>query len=205
MIPGGSGGFTRPPADKNITKGSGIAGPMAVGAMGGALNYSAPRTGYTSTGQLGYTGGGGGGSYGGGGGGPIDPNAYMQDDTYQSQLAALHKALSDYQAQMNQNIGQYSTEYGVNTRDLGQLRDRSQTNNFEDYASRGLYFSGLMGKSNSDLLGDFARRQSQLDTAKSNYLSNLTRDFGNFKEEQVLSEQKAKQDALARASMGLGV
>jgi len=166
-------------------------------------------------------GGGGGSSSGGGGGGtgfssggqlgasiapPMDSATFLAGDpTYQSQLAALSKALNDYRAQMQDSQNQYNVSYAGNTRDLGQQRGIGQVDLGNDYASRGLYESGLQAKAMGDLLDMFARRQSDLDTSKANFMSNTARDYGNFQSENNLSEQKAKQDALARAAAQLGV
>jgi len=167
-------------------------------------------------------GGGGGGSISGGGGGgtgfssggqlgtgmaPVpDIGTFLSGDpTYQSQLAALNKALADYRAQMQDSENQYNVSYTGNTRDLGTQRGLGQTDLGNDYASRGLYESGLQAKAMGDLLDMFARRQSDLDTNKANFLSNTNRDYGNFQSENNLSGEKAKQDALNRRAAQLGV
>jgi hypothetical protein len=161
------------------------------------------------------SGGGGGGNSPTGGGGSvgfnalgtaapiINPNAYLTDPTYEAQQAALQKALADYTAQMGDTQTRYSTNYAAQTHDLGVMKDQGVDANNNDYASRGLYESGLQAQASGDLLTQFARRQADMDRAKSDYFAGLQRDFGNFKTDQQLQMDKAKQDAIARQAAGI--
>jgi hypothetical protein len=174
---------------------------------------SAPRTRTTSNsggggGGDGFTSTGGGGGGGGGGFSPAafvapDPNAWKTDSTYMSQVAALVKALSDYQAQKSDTETRYNADYTNRTNDLGIERGFSLDANNNDYASRGLYNSGLQAQATGNLMDSFSRRQADMATAKSNYLAGLQRDFTNFQSEQDLTRQKAQQDAIARAAAGV--
>jgi hypothetical protein len=160
------------------------------------------------------SGGGGGSSFTGGGGGsgfgsvasiaaPVDPNAWKTDSTYMSQTAALVKALSDYKAQMGDSTNRYNTDFIARNNDLGIEKVQSLDANNNDYASRGMYNSGLQAKSTFDLTDAFSRRGSDMETAKANYLAGLQRDLTNFQSEQDLTKQKAQQDAIARAAAGI--
>lgn len=173
---------------------------------------------HTSSGGSGYSGGGSGyGGDGGGGGGlssnslgtlaapaPVAPSidAYLGgDDTYQSQMAAYKKALSNYKTQMTERQDEYNQDYARRTTDLGITEDRNRSDQQDDYAGRGLYFSGLYGKALGDLTTDFDRRQGDMDLAKQQWLNGVNRDYTNFQEENDLNEQKAKQDALQRRAL----
>jgi hypothetical protein len=68
-----------------------------------------------------------------------------------------------------------------------------------------MYFSGLYGKDMTNLVGDYARRQSDMDTAKSNYMANLATDMANYQDQQQLTSTKAKQDAIARRGAQYGI
>jgi len=68
-----------------------------------------------------------------------------------------------------------------------------------------MFISGLYGRANSDLLGDFARRRSDMDTARANYLAGLQTDLANFQDQQQLDQTKAKQDAINRRAMQYGI
>jgi hypothetical protein len=164
-------------------------------------------------------GGGGGGSYGGGGGSYLSSNGaggvgltsaapppgindfLTGDDTYQGQLAALTKALANYQSQMGERTGEYNTDFARRISDLNLTEQRNTTDQADDYAGRGLYISGLYGKARGDLERDFDNREGDMNLAKSQFLSGLNRDFTNFQEENNLSKQRARQDALNRRSL----
>jgi hypothetical protein len=128
-----------------------------------------------------------------------------QDSTYQSQEAALKKALTDYIAQQGVAQNQYNTDYASRVNDLGIQKTRGLEDQGNDFASRGMYFSGLYGRDLSNLVGDYARRQSDMDTAKSNYVANLATDLGNYQDQQQLTETNAKQNAIARRAANYGI
>lgn len=176
---------------------------------------SSPAPTYTSsTGTYSSGGGGGGGgnysSYAAPSTPPPPPpmsiNDWLnQDSTYQSQESALKKALTDYIAQQGVAKNQYNVDYTGRTHDLALQKTRSLDDQANDFASRGMYFSGVYGKDMSNLVGDFARRQSDMDTAKANYFANLANDLGNFQDQQQLTETKAKQDAINRRAAQYGL
>jgi hypothetical protein len=179
-----------------------------------ARSVATSRTGtVSSTGGGTYggypTGGGGTGSYGAASlpaAPPMNINDWLNtDSTYQSQLSALKKALADYRAQQGQAQNQYNVDYTGRTRDLGQQKTRGLEDQGNDFASRGLYFSGVYGQDMNRLVSDYARRQSDMSTARSNYLANLNMDLSNFNDQQQLSTTKAKQDAVNRRAAQYGL
>jgi hypothetical protein len=123
------------------------------------------------------------------------------DDTFQSQMAAYKKALANYKTQMTERQDEYNQDYARRTTDLGITEQRNTADQTDDYAGRGLYFSGLYGKARGDLAADFDRRQGDMDLAKQQWLNGVNRDYSNFQEENDLNEQKAKQDALQRRAL----
>lgn len=184
---------------------------------------------------------GGGGSYGGGGGSyaaaastpappPMDPNAWLNagaDQAYQAQMAALQKALSDYQADNTHQKDQYTTDF---TKSLGQLgwtpgatnandvnggqwnftdqntaSGKAYQNQLNDFASRGLLQSSLYGQANNDLLRSLTDQLSGLETSKSNFMTNLAQQLSAYQNQNTASQQQAKADALARYSAQFGV
>jgi hypothetical protein len=93
---------------------------------------------------------------------------------------------------------QYNTGYAQNTDTLKKSLADSLTGIQDDYASRGLLTSGLYADAMSDTNSDFAKRQAELDQARAQYLSGLSSDLTNFKSEQEIAMEKAKQEAAAR-------
>lgn len=122
----------------------------------------------------------------------------QSDSSYITQQSALSRALKDYIAQMNSQKQQYQGQYDLNLKDLGTQRETGFNDLENDYASRGLLKSGVYGQAYSDLEKDFNARQAALDTARTNFLSNLTTGQKNFQTEQQLTAEKAKQEAVAR-------
>lgn len=120
------------------------------------------------------------------------------DSSYITQQSALARALSDYKKQMSGQQSQYEGQYGLNNTELKKQRETGFTDLENDYASRGLLQSGVYGKAYSDLENDYKRRQTDLDTARANFLANLQTGYGNFQTEQQTTAERARQEALAR-------
>lgn len=131
-------------------------------------------------------------------------NKYLTNDTtYQSQTAAINKALSDYQAQELQQENSYNTGYAQNRAGLQEQQRIGGINQDEDFGSRGMIRSGLYATDKTDFLSDYARQNSQLDQQRNDYLLNLHQGLNNYNTSQNLALQQAKQDAMNRRAIGL--
>lgn len=140
---------------------------------------------------------------------------FLGSDTgYQEQVAALQKAMADYQGQMGQQKSQYGVDYSAKVNELGFNKDRNAAGGAykdalrgteNDFASRGLLNSGLFGQADADVTNQFGRRQGDLDRAQSDFLSGLEQAFTNFQSEQGLTSQRAKNEAIARRAAQYGV
>lgn len=165
----------------------------------------------SSTGQISSFGSSGGGGGGGGGGRSAPPappalNQFLAGDTaFQSTGDAIAKARADYIARMNQEKGQYNTEYGTNLDNLNQSRETALSDLENDFAGRGLINSGLYGNATSELMSDYDARQAALEQGKSNFLADLQSAFQDFRGEQRLTKTKAKQDAINRRAQKYGL
>lgn len=162
------------------------------GGGGGGGGYSTKSVGSTATGQVAPVAA------------PKVPtlDEFLTGDTaYQDQMAQFNKALSDYQAQNNAEIGQYNTNYATNKNDLGIQQTRSDEDLQNDFAARGMFVSGLQAKNRSDLLNDYSRRFSDLDTQRSQFLSDQARDLSNYSSDITLGRNKAKTDAINRRAL----
>lgn len=133
-----------------------------------------------------------------------DVNQYLTNDTtYQSQIAAINKALGDYQANEGAAEGDYNTSYAQNRYDLSKANTQASSDQADDYASRGLFRSGLYGKAYGDAQSDYASKQSSLDQGRQTYLGGLQRDMSNYISSENLSQQQARQDAINRRALAL--
>lgn len=139
---------------------------------------------------------------------PVQPNVdewLANDVAYKTQSDQLAKAWADYQAQSKQTEGQYRTDYTSKQAELGKTRELAGQELEADYASRGMLGSGLYAKAYTDYTTDYDNRQKQLDTGLSDFLANLLAQTNNYKSEQDIVAEKAKQDAIARRAASMGV
>lgn len=174
-----------------------------------ANTYAPART---STGRVVSNAGAVGGGVGGGRVTPPAPPAppsvdeWLAGDTaYLSTTDALQKALADYQARMNQQKGQYQTEFDTNLGNLNTSREAAIADLTDDFAARGLMNSGLFANSRAELMSDYDARQAALEQGRSNFLADLEAAFADFQSEQELTKTKARQDALARRAQRYGL
>lgn len=131
-------------------------------------------------------------------------NGYLTGDTtYQSQMAAINQALSDYQANEKSAENDNSVSYAQNQYDLGRQQTKDTQDQADDYAARGLYRSGVFGKAYGDLNADYASKESALDQARSSTVGGLQRDMSNYVSSQTLAKQQARQDAINRRALTL--
>lgn len=161
------------------------------GGGGGGGGYSTKSVGSTATGQI----------------APVAPSVPTleqflgADSSYQDQIAQFNKAWSDYQAQNNAELGQYNTNYARNKNDLGIQQGRADEDLQNDFASRGMFISGLQAQDRGKLLDDYSRRFSDLDTARSQFTADQARDMSNYQSEINLGKNKAKTDAINRRAL----
>lgn len=127
------------------------------------------------------------------------------DTTFKSQNDALSKAWADYQNQQKLQTDQYETGYKTNVEDLGKQKVLDEAALNDDYASRGLSASGLFAKAYTDFLNDYANKQKQLDTSRSDFLANLNTAGQNYKSDSDLQLERARQDAINRRAAQYGV
>lgn len=174
---------------------------------------------------------GGGGSIGGTAApaAPVlsDAEFLAGDSSYQAQLAALLKALSDQQADTTAQRTKYNVDYGSALQNLGFTPDNPATtdvnegtwnfgdqntaagrafqNQQNDFAGRGLLQSSLYGTANDNLTRSLNDQLNGINTAKQNFLDDLARQGTSFASENTLAQQQAKAEALARRAAGVSL
>lgn len=177
---GGGGGSVS--SGRSSRSSSGYAGGGSVGSTsGGSISYAKPPKPPTLAAFLGT------------------------DSTYIQQKSALEKAKADYLAQQGKSRTNYETGYATDLDTLGKNRTSALADLENDYASRGLMNSGLYADSLSSANNDWDKRGSALEQAKAQFLEGLSSDFGNFSQEQLLTLQRAEQEAAARRASQYGV
>lgn len=169
----------------------------------------------------GYYGGGGGGGYAAAAAPAPAPRIsdadwLSQDSQYKSALAALDQKYRDYEVEHNSTRDKGIQDYDTSLLRLGWMKgadgadgtwnqdDRSTAygNSYQnlmgDFASRGLLQSTLYDQSRTDMLGNFNRQRTDMDTAQTSFLEDLARNLSARKSDTQLSKDQARVEALAR-------
>ena len=176
----------------------------------------------------------GGGSYGGGGGGYSvaaavapprlsDDDWLAQDSQYKSAVSALEQKLRDFEVENTSTREKGTQDYDNSLLRLGWVKptaeggtgswnqeDRSTSygNAYQgqmgDFASRGLLQSTLYDQARNDMLGNFNRQRTDMDTAQTNFLEELARALSTQKSDTQLGKDQARVQALARRAAAEG-
>lgn len=141
------------------------------------------------------------------GGGPVpDINAYLGGDTgYQQQLREFAKALADFNADVTRRRGTLDQEYGSSKKALGDQRLLDLEGIEDDYASRGLQRSGLYADAVGDYEKEFGTRMSELERRQKQAIQQLLNEQSQYKNQNLLSQQTARENALRRRSEQYGI
>lgn len=167
----------------------------------------------------------GGGSYGGGYSVAAavapprlsDDDWLAQDSQYKSAVSALEQKLRDFEVENTSTREKGTQDYDNSLLRLGWVKpteaggtgswnqeDRSTSygNAYQgqmgDFASRGLLQSTLYDQARNDMLGNFNRQRTDMDTAQTNFLEELSRALSTQKSDTQLGKDQARVQALAR-------
>ena len=172
-------------------------------------------------------GGGGGGSYGVAAAvAPprlSDDEWLAQDSQYKSAVSALEQKLRDFEVENTSTREKGTQDYDNSLLRLGWIKpteaggagswnqeDRSTAygNAYQgqmgDFASRGLLQSTLYDQARNDMLGNFNRQRTDMDTAQTNFLEELARALSTQKSDTQLGKDQARVQALARRAAAEG-
>lgn len=175
-----------------------------------------------------YGGGGGNGSYGVASAVAAPPRLsddewLGQDSQYNSAVAALEQKLRDFEVENTSTREKGTQDYDNSLLRLGWIKptekggvgswnqeDRSTAygNAYQgqmgDFASRGLLQSTLYDQARNDMLGNFNRQRTDMDTAQTNFLEELARALSTQKSDTQLGKDQARVQALARRAAAEG-
>lgn len=189
--------------------GSGLGSYGAAGS--GVAAYKPPAT-YRPTTTRGYISSGPSGKYSrpaappAAAPGPIDPNAWLGADTgYQDQLRQLQLALANFNADVTRRQGDIGTQYESSNKAMQDQKVIDLKNMESDWAGRGLLRSGLYAGAVGDYNKEFDQRIADLLSGRDRSLAQLLQEQNQFKTQQELDAQAAREQALRRRSESLGV
>lgn len=204
---GGSGGSTKkkkPPS--SLTKGGGSLtknAPPRPKQLGNSVKYNGGSISSNSSGHY----GGVPSPPSGAAPGPVaDINSYLGGDSgYQQQLRQLAKALADFNADSTRRRGVLDSEYGVSKKAMGDQRTMDLSELEDDYGSRGMLRSGLYGKAVGDYEKEFGLRMTDLDRRQQQAIQQLLGESSAYGQQNKLSQQAAREQALRRRAEQMGV
>jgi hypothetical protein len=120
------------------------------------------------------------------------------DSVYQQSLSGGKRSLADYLSELGRRRGEAGTQF--NQTKAGMERDRTQqlSDLENEFASRGLIQSGLYGEEQGKFQQQYSDQLNALGQQQSGLLADLLSQETNYRRENDLSMQQAKQEALAR-------
>lgn len=128
-----------------------------------------------------------------------DTGSYLKSDsTYQKQMAAYAKSLSDFQADQGLARTDYETGYQGTYRDIGLAKKDATQNLQNDYASRGMLQSSLYNQGLGELNNQYQNQYNDLGKQHTSYLDQLAQELIKYKNEQGTQSQNAQAEALRR-------
>jgi hypothetical protein len=133
-------------------------------------------------------------------------NAYLgHDTTYLNQQREFQNALANYLAQEKQQRGKLTEDYGGAQKALNDQKGIDLGNIQSDFASRGLLTSGLFADANSQYNTSFLQKLAELTKNQQRGLADLTSGETDFRKNQSLESQRAREQAIARRASKYGL
>jgi hypothetical protein len=130
---------------------------------------------------------------------PTGIEAYLGTDAeYQQALSGGNRALKDYLSELGRRRGEAGTQFGQTKGSMERDRRRSLDDMREEFASRGLIHSGLFGKEQGDFQEKFSEQVNALEQQQAGLMGDLLSQETNYRRENDLARQQAKQEALLR-------
>lgn len=131
---------------------------------------------------------------------------YLAGDTaYQQTLRGGQRTLADFLSELGRQRSEATTQF---TQTKGTMeRDRlEQLENLKnEYASRGLLMSGLYGEKQGDFQQEFQRQMDMLNQSQTSLMQDLLGQERNFRREQELALEAARQEAIRRRAEQYGI
>ncbi len=163
---------------------------------GSSRNYGGSSRG-SSGGNYNSGGGGGGRSYSP----PVVPSlaSYLgTDSTYQNSISGGKRSLSDFLSDINRRRGEAGTQFNQTKASMERDRTQQLADLRDEFASRGLIQSGLFGQEQGKFQDQFTQQQTALSQQQAALLADLLSQENNYRRENDLATQQAKQEALQR-------
>lgn len=137
---------------------------------------------------------------------PPNINAYLGGDTtYQQQQQNFQKTLADFLSNEKLQKSKLTEDYGGAQRAMNLQKTNDLSNMQQDFAGRGLLTSGLYAGAVGDYNTDFLQKLAELTKNFKRSTGDLSMGETNFRKEQQLAAQRAREEALARRASQYGI
>lgn len=150
-------------------------------------------------------------------GGAPNPNNLAADSVYAAQVAALNRALENFQANQALSTDIQNQDYSKGLRNLGwnagtgqwDVEDKYQgyggaTNAArQNYAGRGMLRSSGYGTTRANINRSFGEQKSGMDQAMQNFNTQQARDLAQYSTENKDAQLLAREAAIQRRRQAL--
>lgn len=151
-------------------------------------------------------------STGGGGGGGSSPSTPVKkppvppsiadylgmDSSYQQAVRGGKRSLTDFLSELGRRKGEAGTQYTQTQASMERDRVQQLDALRQEFASRGLIQSGLFGEEQGRFQEQFLQQKTALDQQQAALLADLLSQEKNYRRENDLAMEQAKQEALLR-------
>ena len=136
---------------------------------------------------------------------PSETDYLASDQDYLQQQAGFNKGLTDFLSAANLNRTKYTTDTETARRQLGEAKTKDFQSLLDDFAGRGLLTSGVYQNEYDTLGKTYSERGAGIDKNLADLLASLSQEETQYRGDQALAEQQARQDALARRAATYGL
>lgn len=120
------------------------------------------------------------------------------DAEFNAQQNEYNRALELFKSRINKKKTAFEDDYKESSRVTGLNKQQTMTGVGEDFAARGMAYSGLFDSARTDTENVFKRQLGNLETVRNRSKSQADDDLADYQQEIDLSRGNAKRNALAR-------
>lgn len=122
------------------------------------------------------------------------------DSTYQQAVSGGKRSLNDFLSELGRRRGEAGTQFNQTKGSMERDRTTQLEALRDEFASRGLIQSGLYGQEQGNFQQKFTEQMTALQQQQAGLLADLLGQEKNYRRENDLATQAAKQEALLRRS-----
>lgn len=120
------------------------------------------------------------------------------DGEYQEQTNEYNRALKDFESRINKKKANFNDDYKLGEQATNTNKAQSLAGLGEDFAARGMSYSGLFDQARTEGEDTFKRQLANILTVKNRNNAGADDDLADYRQENTLSRGNARRNALAR-------